>query len=75
MRNSLSGGPNVFNSLSGGPFHSAGSPPFQLGSGKRGAAAAPTPVGDGRLCQNLFTDDGQRELPDELLPPVPKENA
>jgi len=72
MRNSLSGGPKVFNPLSGGPFHSAGSPPFQLGSGKHGAAAVPTPVGDGRLCQNLFTDDGQCEFPDELLPPVPQ---
>ena len=36
------------------------------------AALVPTPAGGRRLCQNLFTDDGQCEFPDELLPPVPQ---
>ena len=35
-----------------------------------GLRPVPTPVGAGRMCQNLFTDDGQCEFPDELLPPV-----
>ena len=70
MRNSLSGGPQDFNWLSARPFHLSGSSPDRLSSGKHAAAAVPTPVGAGRLCQNLFTDDGPSEFPDELLPPV-----
>ena len=40
-----------------------------------GAALVPTPVGAGRMCQNLFTGGGLYRFPDETRIRRPKENA
>jgi thioredoxin 1 len=72
VRNSLSGGPKDFKWLSARPSNPYDRPQIVRTAGEHANRLAPTAVGAGRMCQNLFTDDGQCEFPDELLPPVPQ---